>query len=670
MSQTKAQLISGSAAQDLTLATATVNTGSAGSPSITFSSDVNTGIYSPGADQVAISTNGSGRLFVDASGRVLVGTASGSGNTSIHIQGNSGAAAGNAWIALQRGQTNPGSGLDLGGIGFGDSASSYGASITALSDETWSASAKGGRLVFSTTTAGTTSLTERMRLDSSGRLGVGTSPTAQFHVNSGATGTAALLESTGSGAYLNFKNSSGSSIYIGATGTNFFVETNGSERLRVDSSGRLGLGTSTVPGWHSNYKVAHVGAQPSLSSYVGQSALLTTNAYDDGPGTWKYVGTNYATRYAQDPSNGTHSWATASSGTAGGAVTWNTAMYIDNSNRVGIGTTSPGQALSVAGNILTSSAGTNYVASSSAGTTSTYLITDTSGGNIQVDGSWPIRFTNNSTERARIDSSGRLLVGTSSSATVGDSQFSRLQVQGNTFLSTGNAILNLQRGQAATAFGVNNTLGTVLFSDNAGGEFARIDCQSDAASGTNDYPGRLTFSTTADGASSPTERMRISQDGSISTQKGIAIGSIGASVPSSIYFGGGVIASGAGTSTLKYNTSSGIVTYDASSRLVKENIKDCPYGSAEIQLLKPRKYFRTDDQREEIGFVADELVQVLPEFVAIGPKSVITKNEEDTEDIPLGVNYEKLTAVLTKALQEAIGRIETLEAEVAALKGA
>jgi hypothetical protein len=50
--------------------------GTAAAPSIAFESDLNTGIYSPGADQVAISTNGTGRLFVDASGRVGIGTSS------------------------------------------------------------------------------------------------------------------------------------------------------------------------------------------------------------------------------------------------------------------------------------------------------------------------------------------------------------------------------------------------------------------------------------------------------------------------------------------------------------------------------------------------------------------------------------------------------------------
>ena len=50
--------------------------GTAASPTVKFTGDTNTGIYSPGADQVAISTNGTGRLFVDASGNVGVGAAS------------------------------------------------------------------------------------------------------------------------------------------------------------------------------------------------------------------------------------------------------------------------------------------------------------------------------------------------------------------------------------------------------------------------------------------------------------------------------------------------------------------------------------------------------------------------------------------------------------------
>jgi hypothetical protein len=48
--------------------------GAAATPSLTFTGDPNTGIFSPGADQVAISTNGTGRLFVNASGNVGLGS--------------------------------------------------------------------------------------------------------------------------------------------------------------------------------------------------------------------------------------------------------------------------------------------------------------------------------------------------------------------------------------------------------------------------------------------------------------------------------------------------------------------------------------------------------------------------------------------------------------------
>jgi hypothetical protein len=71
MSQTKAQLI------DNLVSPITGALGSASAPTFSFTADPNTGIYSPGADQLAISTNGTGRLFVDASGMLVRNIASG-----------------------------------------------------------------------------------------------------------------------------------------------------------------------------------------------------------------------------------------------------------------------------------------------------------------------------------------------------------------------------------------------------------------------------------------------------------------------------------------------------------------------------------------------------------------------------------------------------------------
>jgi hypothetical protein len=62
--------------------------GSATTPSIAFTGDLNTGIYSPGADQLAVSTGGTGRLFVDSSGRVGIGTSSPTAGYLLDCRGN------------------------------------------------------------------------------------------------------------------------------------------------------------------------------------------------------------------------------------------------------------------------------------------------------------------------------------------------------------------------------------------------------------------------------------------------------------------------------------------------------------------------------------------------------------------------------------------------------
>lgn len=131
------------------------------------------------------------------------------------------------------------------------------------------------------------------------------------------------------------------------------------------------------------------------------------------------------------------------------------------------------------------------------------------------------------------------------------------------------------------------------------------------------------------------------------------------------------LASGAGTYPLKWNASTGAITFDTSARQVKNNIVDCPYGLSQVLQLQPRKYNRTDDDNKlEVGFVADEVSSILPEFVPQVPESVFTGDEDDTAMIDGGVNYEKLVTVLTKAIQEQNATIVALEARIAALENA
>jgi len=139
-------------------------------------------------------------------------------------------------------------------------------------------------------------------------------------------------------------------------------------------------------------------------------------------------------------------------------------------------------------------------------------------------------------------------------------------------------------------------------------------------------------------------------------------------VNGSIFIGASAIGAGAGTYPVKWNSSSGVLTYDTSSRLLKENIVDCPYGLTEVLNLLPRKYFRKDDQKEEVGFIADEVESIIPEAVCYVEKSLFTKDDKDVEQIPGGVHYEKLTSVLVKAIQEQQAQIQELKQQIALLK--
>lgn len=134
-------------------------------------------------------------------------------------------------------------------------------------------------------------------------------------------------------------------------------------------------------------------------------------------------------------------------------------------------------------------------------------------------------------EKARIDSSGRLLVGTSLALTntyLGASAVTpQLQIEGNTGSTSALSItrqtgaaanLILQRGVSGTPVASGDNVGQVSFNGFDGTNYrnaAQIVVQVDNAVGTGDMPGRIVFSTTSDGASSSTERMRITSAGNV-----------------------------------------------------------------------------------------------------------------------------------------------------------
>jgi hypothetical protein len=147
--------------------------GTAALPGLAFDGDPNTGLFSAGADQVAISTNGTGRLFVDASGRVGIGQTS--PGTSLHVgPGVQVLTPDGAGVLFTPQMFNSQtSGVAGVGVGVVDGANNRRASF--FVDHTngiWGlgASYTSGEPSFVIRTP-----TERMRIDSSGRLLVGTS---------------------------------------------------------------------------------------------------------------------------------------------------------------------------------------------------------------------------------------------------------------------------------------------------------------------------------------------------------------------------------------------------------------------------------------------------------------------------------------------------------------
>ena len=190
-------------------------------------------------------------------------------------------------------------------------------------------------------------------------------------------------------------------------------------------------------------------------------------------------------------------------------------MTIQAGGKVGIGTDSPSEKLEVAGDICIDRGTEND---------GSLLFGPRANGNFIFGGgtSDVLAFATTGSERMRIDSTGRLLVGTDSAFSGG-----KLQVTGGSFnlgTYTNNAfssVFTFIKSRSTSPGGFNavqkdDELGNILFQGTDGSaavSAASISSKVDGTPGANDMPGRLVFSTAAAGASSPTERVRIDSNG-------------------------------------------------------------------------------------------------------------------------------------------------------------
>ena len=370
------------------------------------------------------------------------------------------------------------------------------------------------------------------------------------------------------------------------------------------------------------------------------------------------------------------------------------ALRIDSSQRVGIGIISPTKQLHVSGtgqqNILlgsTDAGGATLLLDGDAngdgsGGDYAYLWHTTAGDLDIANGkSGVITFKGTSdAEKARIDSSGKLLVGTSTGLSN-----ALLTVSGGDTDAGGTIEIRNGRTNPSGEIYTNHYIGGVGYRNNSNQGYASIACYAESNTSASNSAGRLVFATTASGATSPTERMRISSGGYVEIGQ---VGNPGAPINSTGFRfmeGNGFWWSTTGANSywnvntqtflnLRYNGSqsgsivinNGSTNYNTSSDYrIKENVVDLDGAITRLKQLEPKRFnFIATPERTVDGFLAHEVQTVVPEAIT-GEKDAV-----DDEGNPQyqGIDQSKLVPLLTAALQEALAKIETLETANASLE--
>jgi hypothetical protein len=716
-------------------------------------------------------TNNAERIRITAAGDVGIGTSS--PTSKLHV------AATNAIISAV-GTT--------GWSGFAGSTSSGSATLAVDDAVTFGGAAGDAVLAFASAKSlffrGGTN--ERMRLDSSGNLGIGTNvPVFRLDVSTAASSVAKFTSSGASSAIIRFGDStaetgyvgSGSSLASGLARTDFGLTSvgalvfgsNNSEKMRLDSAGNLGIGSTPVAGYGKTLLLSQ-GAGTAHPIILHQAIntdderfYLLNNATPPAggfTGTFTYNKTAcHATSYRQ--LGGRHTWASAPTSTAGAAVSFTETMELDASGNLGIGTSSPGYKLDVSSTsqnnpvvrIIKANSGTanehgGALIIANQGPANIARATGTYGGRIEFQYSQPTSqamqvgasiysaadgtqsgtgtaaflgfCTSDATgggannERMRITSTGDVGIGgfPSRKFTVqGDAGIGVLPTAGDgittlSAASTGITVLDCYHGGQPGQFvvrtnpaagsgtseklrvtgtgvvqpGVDNTqtLGapTVRWSTvhaiGIADGTTSVGALVGSTSTTAQYAAGTSWATAAF-YTGGTERMRLDSSGNLLMGKtSSGGGSVGVELAGSI---GQVVATRSGGDAGYFNrlaSDGNIITFNRQSVLVgsisvttsataynttsdarlKKNIVAAPSAAEKIKAMQVRSFdWKADDSHVEHGFIAQELVTVEPLAV--------------TEGDVWQIDPSKLVATLTKALQEALARIEVLEAKLA-----
>ena len=183
------------------------------------------------------------------------------------------------------------------------------------------------------------------------------------------------------------------------------------ERLRIDSSGNLGLGV-TPSAWGGSFKAFQIASGGTSLWSDGSVAFYNRNTFYDGTNR-KYVVDGFAQEYAQ-LNDGSHAWKITTSGSANGNISFTQAMTLDASGNLMVADTSPAYSFSGRGNITIGGTSGSILGFRISSVNKGYIYHDGTNLDVNNQANGYLSFATNATERARITSGGDLLVGTTS----------------------------------------------------------------------------------------------------------------------------------------------------------------------------------------------------------------------------------------------------------------
>jgi len=264
-----------------------------------------------------------------------------------------------------------------------------------------------------------------------------------------------------------------------------------------------------------------------------------------------------------------------------------------------------------------------------------------------------LAFDTDQTERMRINSSGNVGIGTSSPGQVFEVSNSAnsekgMIIRNATNNTTASSILRFYAGTDTAAIlrfpSSHSVKPNELYITNVGTTSPITFATQDTERMRIDSSGNLLVGTTSSYGTNP--KITVAGGVTISTNSS-NYRNIYQSSDTNLYFNNGT--------NQAYLSSAGSWTNASDARL-KTNIRNIEYGLNTVLATQPRHYERIDVNGTYIGFVAQELQDVIPEVVSGDPET------------QLGVDYGALVAVAFKAIQEQQAMIEALETRIAALE--